>query len=322
MKKILSLLLLVLILGSTLSFGVCADGGKAEVVIGSNFENIIYNGNEFLPLKNDTPYYRNSFVNDTSHYLYDIEFESKSDENFYKDLSVEVYDNCDYIIDTVFYNYQNGYEEKEFFIEKTHYEEYAKIKKGESDSYSTESYYDIKFPLSKQDIENWLKSEKVTVPGRSLLYDETHPLYSVDKNGEFYYQIGLIIRVGGDYSLLLYTEYDRSYFYSDGLFAFESTPITIYKLEDKDLARVLTSNYDETPDDELDWLVSPDVSDTVVLIASIILFGILPFAVVVVSLIFAIKKKTKKPYRICLYVMAGAGVIIIAAFITVLNFLI
>ncbi len=333
MKKILSVFIVVLALCLCLS--AVASAGDWEhresfehPVITKGAESIIYEGKTYLPIRNM------NFASATGGYEYgEAVFADDETENKYNYFDVATVDEYDYLL-RVNTGLRNGYDYSGYYIEQSHYDEVlAFVNDGGIDTaagFCTHNDYEMEYGLTAYEISQWLDSglTSVTTADNLFAYDKL-PLYKTDTEGAIHKQIGLILRhsVTDDtynYYLIYYPEYDRSCFYADGSFATDSPDIDVmlYQLSDASLVSRLDEFYDTMPEDDLDWIVNEKEPSIKSLIAiSVVLFGLLPLGLIVLSLVFIVKKG-KRPYRDCYVALSALSAVIIICFIIVLVMLI
>lgn len=325
MKKVLSLVLFTLVL--CLSFSCVAVAGDAEFrasmkacIVTPGENTIIYKGETYYPVD-----LKNAFPDGDWDYA-DVEFEKSEDEDKYWFYDICVYEGCDFLLE-IDYELRGSHAGTKYYAKQSHIEELTRFANGETPSgYKTTSNYGESLMLSSEDIyDHWINGGiSEVMPSSQLDSYQEYSLYSTDASGCICIKIGEIFRMeslleeeSDTYFLVYYPEYDRTYFYADGSFAREDdVDVVIYKLNDYDLKTRLSNMYDTLPEDDLNWLVDEEVSDAILGVVSLILFGIFPAAVIAVALIF-ILRKVHRPYRDCLIALAVCCAVIIICYITV-----
>jgi len=210
-----------------------------------------------------------------------------------------------------------------YYVEESRVEEVQNFLEYETNGqYTTESeYWDIEsFVMDGDDIYNWLTTGKVvTSPANKMQYCISHPLYWEDPGVGLYTYIGDIFldydENGNEIFYLLYFPfYEEYHFYGSGSYAIDSTlPTYFIRLTDEELTEELAVYYATVPEeDELDWVVPGDVPEEVASVIALILFGILPVALMAFALVWIFVKQPKNPYfaALCVIIFAAAEVAI------------
>ncbi len=324
MKKVLSLVLLTLVL--CLSLSSVALAGDAEFrasmdacIVTPGEASIIYKGETYLPINMGKATLMGNWD------YADVEFENSEDEDKYWHYDIYIYDGCDYALE-VDYELRGSHAGTKYFVTESHIEELTHFANGESPGgYRTESYYGDTLTLSFEEVYDWIDSQNAEVLNSARIDNYSqYSLYSTDSGGFFGVESGMILRErmfteqeSNVYYLIYYPEYDRSYFYADGSIAKEEDiDLVAYRLNDNALESKITTLYDTLPEDDLDWLVEGEISDKTLAILSLVLFGIIPAAVIAVALIF-ILRKVSRPYRGCLIALCVCCAVIIACYAAV-----
>ncbi len=205
---------------------------------------------------------------------------------------------------------------QKYFVEQSHLDEFNRLKDGEADTYSAVNDYKMTATITQTEYILALGGEQHHMTARRLESFQSFPFCAVDSSGNYRYEVGRIYRDrinNSDMFLLLYKEYDRSYFYRGGEFATDHDgEVTLYKIEDKALVGRLNTNFDTLPEDDLDWIVNTEEDNTFVGVFATVFFAIIPLGVALVALILLLKVKDKK-YRLpFILILAGAVAVIIA----------
>lgn len=322
MKRFISVALAALILSLSLfSSALCVSAAKDKTwVIGENAEYLTYQGKTYYPL-NTHIYcvldYENSIdINDR-----DIAFADDKTKEHYG--GSYIYASADYSCAEVSLCSEDyDYYDDVLYVEESYMEEYEAVARGEAESYETDSYYGESFTIAKETFTEWTKGEKLTVNSRELQYWENYYLQSCGRGG-FIAECGMIFRSEDtdDLYLLTYSEYDKTYFFSDGTFDLGiGEDITVYKLEDEVVRNKLITYYDTEYEDELDWLVpggDDEYNDTLGVIVCSILFGVVPLLLIAFSVVMLCVIKDKKYHRAYITILIGS-VLVLAASVAVI----
>ena len=332
MKKILSVFITVLTL--CLCMSAVASAGSWEYkesfktpIIMENAETILYQGKTYKTKQN----WNFSFAVGDINYVSSKFFDTKTEE-MYSYFDVAVNEKYDYILHTN-HGFRRGYEGGSLYIEETHYDAVEKFVNDNgidtAHSFCTHSDYEFEYEITREQFSKWLGSGvTAVVSANGFSYCEHLPIYKTDEKGGMHKQIGMILRqvnenVPDDYTLIYYPEYERNCFYADGSFAIDSPEIdvTLYHLTDEQLINDLTEFYNKVPKEELDWIIDEkEPSLTVIFAISLVLFGIVPLALIILSVVFIIKK-VRKPYFNCYIILAVLSALVIVSFIIVTSIL-
>lgn len=321
MKKIiisilLSAALLITFASSAFALDVNNTDTDTACIVSSDMGSIMYKGKTFIMTDAKIAY-----VEDESEYI-DAEFESETTKNRYSSFEVYAYEKCDYIL-TVQVEVGSYDWETIDYVEESRAAEIEALANGQQ----VAEYASYDFYISVGDIEDWKNNGTPTQMKGSLLklYEE-YELYATASDRIPHCEVGAIFCIPasdensvGSYYLLDYSDYDRTYFYSDGTFALDSgVTATVYELNDSEFAAILDLEYAAygSEEDELDWLVGTEVSDTSIAVACIFFFGLLPLTLAIICLVFIIRR-VRHPYRTVLSVVASSCALVIACFIIV-----
>ena len=328
MKKILSIFITVLTLCLCLSAVAVAGSWEYKEsfetpIIMENAESILYQGKTYKPIRNANFASSVGEINYVSTKFFDSET-----EEMYSYFDVSVNEKYDYVM-RVNTALRNGYDFSGFYVEETHYDTVEKFVNDNgidtAHSFCTHSDYEFEYEITREQFSNWLGSGHTSVAAADSLYMyDKLPIFKTDEKGGMHKQIGMILRQINEnsaynYYLVYYPEYERNCFYADGGFAFDSPEIDVmlYQLTDAQLASKLSEFYNQVPKDDLDWIIDEkEPSLKVIFAISLVLFGIIPLALIVLSVVF-IMKKVRKPYFYCYIILAVLSALVITSFIVV-----
>ncbi len=218
----------------------------------------------------------------------------------------------------------NRYEESRLYVEESHLEEYKNIAQGIADDYLIYSYYSTEvFRFSGVKYDDWSDSGTITVDANSLSDYDCYYIFATDDKELFEVECGMVLY---DYYhdklyLLKYSDYDSSYFYSDGGFNEKvDKEVTLYLLEDDPLEKEIVNFVNTEPKDDLDWLVSDhnEVNDTVAIVFCSIVFGIIPLATFVFAIVMLIMVKDKKYRRPYTAIAFGSLLVLVSCAVVLL----
>lgn len=313
MKKILSGLLLTILLVTTFLCPLLVSADSDDWVLGPDAAYITHGDKTYYPMEFSNGWYFN--YNDVWE-SYPLELEDERDKQKYEGAYVDVMPKmADKMVEVYFIH---GNHDFLFYVEKSYRDEFLRIQQGESSVYSTSNYYDsVSVMLSKEEYQQWLQGEVVEMTALDVENYEYHDIYSCDSHDVFRQNSGLVLRDAATDALYLldYRDYDRTYFYADGIFATDHDgAVKVYMLEDETLRKELIQCYDTLPEEDLDWLVPYEPSESTTIVVSIIFFGVLPGAIMVFSVVMLIVVK-KRQYRIPFIILLCSAATVLIAFI-------
>ncbi|MBQ4105234.1 MAG: hypothetical protein IJC86_02465 [Clostridia bacterium] len=331
MKRFSAVLLTVLILCLSLCpMMLTASAAGSDWVLAKNAEYITHDDKVFYPVNSDRTYvidYEDE-EDDFVGYYTDLDFADAETKSLYMDSSLYniIYDpefGEPIALDVEIWR-RDSYVGTTLYVEKSHLAEYEKLAQGDSSTYSTDNFYDTEMTISRSEFDSWCNGTPMTITAYELMAHDQYYIYASDNTGKVEYECAMVLR---DYKtdelyLLRYSEYDRSYFYSDGTFAIDNyEDVTVYILEDPELEKRLLDCYDTIPEDDLDWIVTEDVSTGVALVFCTVVFGVLPLILVGLAITLMVVVKDKK-YRRAFIIMLVGSAIVILAYVAVLLILI
>ncbi|MBQ9742296.1 MAG: hypothetical protein IJV88_01295 [Ruminococcus sp.] len=316
MKKFLvSFLTVMLLLTSLCSTIVSVGAFDDEWVMGERGKYITHGDQVYYPLES-CPEYIYSYTDDVQEYER-LEFEDDETEDRYDGSGVYFYEdgNNPAIEVEVFVNF--SFSRTVIYIEESYLEKYKELANGEAEQYLTNSYYDYEqnFEFDGEEIESWRESSTTTNEEVIIADCDVYYLYVKDPLGVYNFECGTILRdlYTDDLYLIWYDDYDISYFYSESEFDLSTEKeVTLYKLEDEALYNSVIEYYDTMPEDELEWLVTDEVNTTFATVFCTIVFGIVPFGLLVFSTVMLIISKDKKYNRAFIIMIIGSVVVMTA----------
>ncbi len=321
MKKIFSILLAAMILVLSLC-------GVIPSISAADDDWVLAPYAEYITHGDNTYYKLNTFFSldyNLSHSIEELDFADEKTADIYAGSEITVFSGAEDVIVEVDI-YDNGYyKDCYIYVEESHLQEYEEILNGTADEYLIYDFYGYaSYVLSAEDYNNWINGKAVTMSASSIDNYDRFPVYAIDDMSLFESECGLLLYdmyLNKTY-LIRYSDYDSSYFYSDG--SIDTTtdkPLKVYTIEGGDVKDdLLTFLYTE-PVDELDWLVAEEVGESVALVFCSIVFGVLPLAAFIFCVVMFFVVKDKKYIRP--YAVIGVGsLLVILAFVSVLLVLI
>lgn len=203
-----------------------------------------------------------------------------------------------------------------YYVAESALDMFSALHDGRTDNYCASNAYSDYVYMTADEYSSVFDGTYLTVIANMLDDYESFPLYATDKSGAYKYEIGLFFR---NYSsideiyMLLYAEYDRSYFYRGGEFATDhSGEVNIYKLEDAVLIEKLNDCFNTLPADELEWVAKENDDIISLALLATVFFAVIPLDIIIISLIMLAKRKNRR-YRMPIFaIMGGAAAVIIA----------
>ncbi len=331
MKRLFAVLLASLIICLTFCAVIpSVSAAEDDWVLAPYAEYLTHNGKRYYKLDPSTTltiggYYYN---NDDPAVYEKLKFADEKTKEKYDDSAVTIYNGAeDVAVEVELYDNFNytGYADYLMYVEESHLQEYEAIAQGTANTYLIYNNYDLNpMKITQKEYTEWLNGTAVTMDAEKLDYYDWYYIYACDDLTLFEADCGMILY---DYYLdnmylLNYSDYDSSYFYSDGEFNTDiDKEVTVYSLEDENLKNKIVTFISTPPEDDLDWLVTEEVSEKVALVFCSIVFGALPLAALgfsVVMLFILKDKKYLRPYAI----IAIGSLLVILAFVSVLLILI
>lgn len=303
MKKfILSLILAVAVIFSCM----CPAFADSAWVLNKDAESITHDGTTYLPV-HDMKNYRFTIANDYFAYLEYADEETR--ENYGGGYISTYYDRADVIEVQLAGHYTT------IFVSEAYMTEFQKLRDGECDYYEIENGYGIVSLLDYEDYSDITAKSAVAFSNVSEANFLWLDLYATGDKG-FACGVGAVVKEKetGDLYILRFSDYDSSYFYADGTFA-RYKNVTLYAIDNEDVAYNIDQLINTRPDDELDWLVGKEPSKTQKIVSAIVFFIVIPVGIIAFCVIMLVRAK-KKMYRCPLIVlMSAAALLLISALI-------
>lgn len=139
-----------------------------------------------------------------------------------------------------------------------------------------------------------------------MFYVELHP-----DNCDFYFRKGELISYEGEYYYLDYQELGIDS--SSGFYSEKPINVEAYKITDEDFLDEIEDSIDEYYSSDLGFMEDDDFTEAVSDFFAVILFGILPLAVLILSVIFAIRARTPI-YKRLFYTISALSLAELATF--------
>lgn len=252
--------------------------------------------------------YFESFMEDDNWDYYDLTFADPRSAKLYDMSYVSVNESlADVAIEAGIY--KNGeYSDYYLFVEEAYYEEFLQLEDGEAKSYITFNDYNMVVSISPEEYEEWSSgdAEEMTINELDSYY--SYMIHGCITEENFGFMCGYIYQNLFTDELYLLRLDENSNPYDSG----RNVKFTVYELEDGELKDRLIENYNYLPEDELDWLVSDEPSKEAAGVFSVIVFGVIPLAVVIFAVVMLIIMKERKYRRPFIILLSGASAVLVS----------
>lgn len=306
MKKVVSIICVILLLSSFGSLAVLA--GDNVVIIAEDFGSLWYCSSTYVRVEND------SAIDFDKNVQAEKVRMTKRQEASIREIgaTVDVENDAYVVLDIL---YKTGGDNRIAYVKSTRLDEYNAILEGVGYAYTTQIDY-------KQDDEivmtqAQLKGGEVSVrDGDEIPHTNTFTVWAESEDGSFSQITGEIKVVGpeGEYYYLDFFQNGKDGYYDlmTNLGACED--VMLYRITDEKLLARIEMDYAAYYDAQM-LPYTEDVGKVLSAVMITLIFGALPFAVIVVSVIGWIRSK-KRLYRYLFVSMVLVGGAELAAFLT------
>ena len=321
MKKLLCLCAALWLLIPLCAAPILAAGEDA-CVIEDGFSVIHYGGQVYrcMDFKNV------EIIDESSVSSLSYSFQNKSEAAKYKYVGISRSEEHPHILFSRFADaYENYY--TSYFVEDSRVDAvFDFISNRIGGEFYTSSVYseDGMLPIDFDIIKDWIASDEyLSLPSVQMEYEDIHKLIRQSSELGLTEHVGDILECydeAGDpvFYLIYYPDYSSTYFYASGAFSMEGIKQAQFlRLTDEETVSRLSAYYgitqeEEEPEDELDWIVPGDLPEQAAFWIALILFGILPVALMAFSLVWIFVRQPKNPYftALCVIIFAAAEVAI------------
>ena len=312
MKKILSLIFVLLIITASLSLGMITASAETDSswVLGENAEYLTHDGDVYYPVFSTTYFTYCTYFGDSSYDYKDVEFVDASTEEKYYGTGVNYSDSIeDNACVEVYLTINDNWSNTVFYVKEQYMTEYEKLLAGEGTGYYVDAYEGDLFKFSKKEFNSWKSTGAVTIPANSLYMYDAYDIsvYSETELLSAYCGYALVDSESNEAYILMFSDYDPNKLYS------KDDMITVYKVGDEraaDLVAYCTSDIE----DELEWLNPGLVNMDVVKVICVVLFCVIPFALLAATAVMFFVGKNKV-YRRCYVIVAIGAVLVLISFV-------
>lgn len=314
MKKFLSIITAALILCLSICPAVVSvsAGSFDDWTLGPDAEYLTHEGMTYYPVYVDFDIY----FDYTSNGVPNLEFADDETRKTYDGTTVYASSSTDNtVVEVELVEDGYYYPRTMLYVAQSRVEEFENFSKGIADTYITDNHYYSSYSITADDYSEWVSGTSMKVKAIEVDHYDQYFIFAYDEGSGYGIECAMVLR---DYStdelyLLKYNDYDKSYFYSGGMFdTYSNKKVTLYKLENEALHQKLIACYDAEIEDDLDWLVVEEVNATVAAVFCSIVFGFVPFALMVFSTVMLIKLKDKKYCRTYIIMLVGSALVLSA----------
>ena len=292
MKRKICLLFVVLSLLLTLAISASANVA-CTLVIDEDLQHVTVNGDVYV----------RADVSQLEGYYYRMDADvqlTEAQQELYKDVQLYVMEDVPSVI-RLDIQHKDGMTMQITYIEESAYEEYLSLLEQEE--------YTVRFVFP---------SDNDIITEKSLLCDEETTLYKDQLNRAIFFDV---YAVGENWMTIRkgwLVIVDEAYYYVDmeatGLdgddYLYRKAKVDAWRVTDRDLRMRFDNAMDAYYGDGLGVLENPEVADRVSSVFMVIIFGFLPFAVLVAFTLFAIFTK-KRAYRIQYIVVSSCAALVL-----------
>lgn len=312
MKKLISLILVSLILCFSIGLVSVSAYDDGNWVLGPDAEYITNNGYTYYPVFPSGNYYGYEYTG-----YRDLEFADEETAKKYEGSYVSASDYKTNFCVWVDFCYNTDYyfsSDTVLYVREDCLEQYNNLLNCEAEQYIIENgYKELPFKISKEQMENWLQGEKVSVPASKVYKYYHNPLIACDNAQCFKVECGTVLwdMSTDDFYLLRGTDLDNNKVYT------VNDTLTVYKLENEDVRERLTVYISYVPEDDLEWMNPGEPNYTFLYVLAGIFFGFIPLVLLALSVVMFFVTKHKNYRRG--YVLMGVGsILILLAFLLML----
>lgn len=318
MKKLISLLLVSLILCLSIGTVSASPYDDREWVLGENAEYLTNNGYTYYPVYPSDHSYRNLHLMSKP-----LKFTDEQTKQQYEDSYVyasEVSANYCVWVDLQYFTDSYYRIDEVLYVREDYLETYEKLASGEAEHYVVmNDYKSLYFRFTKEQMNEWRQGEELTIPANSIYKYFSIPLMASDRDRNVEVECDTILwdMSTDEFYLLKNSDYDSNKVYT------VNDTLIVYKLEDEDVRERLALYISYVPEDDLEWMnpgFSEESDNTALFVLAGVFFGVIPFAVLALSVVMFFVTKTKS-YRRGFVLMGIGSILILLAFVLMILFL-
>lgn len=287
MKKVLSVLSVVLILASLCCLSVSAD--DSVIVIADNFHSLTYCGNTYVRVENG-----DGVDYDYSTQEKDFSLTKRQSAEI-RSISADVdgYRDAYVVLDIWYKTGQN--DRTTVYINQDRLEEYNNILNGNGHAYTMQINYSMDDEIVMT--ADQLKGEAIVKDGQDIPHTNQFTIWVESEDGCFSEIAGalLVDEPAGEYYFLDYFQNGNDGYFDLMTDLGSCEDVTLYRITDEALLSRIETDYAAYYDAQL-MPYTETVGKTLSAVMMILIFGVLPLAVLVVGIIGWIRSK-RSAYR-------------------------
>ncbi len=278
MKKILTILLTVLLLFSVSP--VCIAANEYDYVLSEDMKTLTYDGNEYVSFNTA------GFIDEAYHLGFaTLKVEGNGEEIQKYDVFADGYS----VIIRVEITYKDGSFYQTSFLRKSYLEMANAMVSGEDGEYVADFMYPDENVVKGE--RGDFTGEKVTLGEYELSWSDCYYLYVYSPDGKLRYERGKILSSDDDFYFVDYNEielprgeYFEPYMYDE---------LAAWKITDPKVKDQLFNAQKAYYGDGLGVLEDQSFTDTFTAIFLTVIFGVIPFGVLVAAIVLMIRNKDK-----------------------------
>lgn len=313
MKKLISMICVILLISS---FCILTASAKDDVItIADNFNSLVYNDSVYVRVDNgDAVDYDNALVLDNNAKVHPSVSLTKRQAADIREVEATVDNHRNaYVVLDVFYKTSNV-ARNIVYIKESRLDEYYGILGGVGHVYTTQIDYkqDEEFTMT----ETQLKGEPIVRDGDEIPHTNTFTVWVESEDGCFSEMAGeiMIVEPDDEYYYLDFFQYGKDGYYDLLTDLGSCEGVTLYRITDAQLIERIKTDYAAFYDAQM-LPYTANVGKVLSAVMIALIFGVLPLAVIVVSVIGWMRSK-RALYRRLFASMVLVGTAELAAFVT------
>ena len=294
-KKIISFIAAIMVLVPCLFINVFAQNN--DIIILNGGQNLQYRGNTYMRFDASAVYF------DSEEYLENIKYDTIE----IKSADYEISKNA--VMITAYFNYRDGSTLTAYFIDQRYYDEF--LSTSENNNYSIDFHYpdEVVVPATKDE----LFGPKTTISENELLFCDEYDVTVQDPDQIYSIETGRLLICDNDYYYVDYKEadiYDPLEFYPS-----EMQSLDVHKITNPELCEQIKSAYGNGGTFDL---FSSDFFGGISTAFVIIIFFIIPLAVLILFIILYNRAKSNTYKKILLSIWIAAAIELLVFVVTAL----
>lgn len=298
MKKIISVIIPVLLLFSCL--GLTAFAENSSVTISDDYQKLYLDGNSYSRFNNSTI--------EVEYFSFNADVElNATQQELIDEVVLETNENITIISADIYF--KDGAVLSVGFLHDDYLEIYNEISTGQI----TECIIDFEWPEGNTVVteKTALLGDAVTLYGDDLKWCDYYPVIIKTSDESLTLYEGALLIINDEYYYTDFSEAAVANWYDFNPYDYSELPA--HKITDTELLASIKAAEEEYYSDDLGFLYDDNLTETVSAVFLIFVFAIVPFAILVVFLVLAIRSKTvyrKMFSTIC--ILSGAELAIFA----------